>query len=494
MAETNKRPLFVIDTEPHSAESESNSKKLKYADGPKTKEQEDLEDFMFGDDSISFATTNEVPLGFMSDDSESSDSDSDSQQSSSRKKVYQPAWEDSDDEQVMMDISKTNRLRKLRKSEAESVISGAEYCRRLRGQFEKMSSGVEWAEIPDDDQDDIDFLQESGSLLSSSVGALPSTSIDISRMKDVNCLDYCKSVASSVQFHPNGRLVLVAGMDCTLRIFEADGLENVKVQGVNFDGFPIHTARFTPDGSQVVVSGRRKFFFVYDVESGAVTRIPGIEGRDDKSLERFEMDPSGRFIAFLCNNGFIALVSQKSKQWRANLKMNGSVRALSFSADGAEMYSLGGDGEVYIWDMEKLECIHRHRDHGCVNGTAIAVSPCGKYYATGSDSGIVNLYSTSDRSSRRPKPLKIIENLTTAVDCLCWNHSSEILAIATRRKKDMVRLIHIPSRSVFTNWPTERTPLHYVQHVAFSPQSGFLTVANAKGKVVMLRLRYFSEA
>ena len=42
-----------------------------------------------------------------------------------------------------------------------------------------------------------------------------------------------------------------------------------------------------------------------------------------------------------------------------------------------------GDGVVYVWDVAARECVFRHRDEGCVNGTCIAVSPCGRFYATG---------------------------------------------------------------------------------------------------------------
>eukprot|EP01050_Picozoa_sp_SAG11_P027840 SAG11_NODE_7209_length_1177_cov_1.912801_1_plen_50_part_10 len=33
--------------------------------------------------------------------------------------------------------------------------------------------------------------------------------------------------------------------------------------------------------------------------------------------------------------------------------------------------------------------------------------------------------------------------------------------------------MHIPSFSVFPNWPTSKTPLRYVKTTAFSPGSGY---------------------
>jgi hypothetical protein len=40
-------------------------------------------------------------------------------------------------------------------------------------------------------------------------------------------------------------------------------------------------------------------------------------------------------------------VETKSKMWVADLKMNGSARALSFSSDGNFITASGSDGDVY---------------------------------------------------------------------------------------------------------------------------------------------------
>lgn len=47
------------------------------------------------------------------------------------------AWQDSDDERLLVSLASVPRLRKLRRTEAEDVISGKDYVRRLRKQYEK---------------------------------------------------------------------------------------------------------------------------------------------------------------------------------------------------------------------------------------------------------------------------------------------------------------------------------------------------------------------
>jgi U3 small nucleolar RNA-associated protein 18 len=46
-----------------------------------------------------------------------------------------PAWSDSDDERISVSLAARPQLRKLRRTEAEDVITGKEYSRRLRKQY-----------------------------------------------------------------------------------------------------------------------------------------------------------------------------------------------------------------------------------------------------------------------------------------------------------------------------------------------------------------------
>ena len=83
------------------------------------------------------------------------------------------------------------------------------------------------------------------------------------------------------------------------------------------------------------------------------------------------------------------------------------------------------------------------------------------------------MYSTEHtRASAAPKPLKALMNLTTRIDSLTFNHDAQLCAMASKRNKDALRLVHVPSQTVFANWPTGQTPLSFVQCCAFTPSSG----------------------
>ena len=78
----------------------------------------------------------------------------------------------------------------------------------------------------------------------------------------------------------------------------------------------------------------------------------------------------------------------------------------------------------------------------------MAISPDGKQVATGSYAGVVNIFKF-EQSKLEDAPLKSIMNLTTAITDLKFNSTSQILGICSKWKKNAIKLIHVPSYTVF---------------------------------------------
>ncbi|XP_047327028.1 U3 small nucleolar RNA-associated protein 18 homolog [Impatiens glandulifera] len=428
----------------------------------------------------------------------------DSEFSESDEEELKPAWVDDEEEKTNINISKVNRLRKLRKDEKEKVITGSTYVSRLRAQHVKLNQGTEWAQLDsqvtynssdeeDEEEEDSDIFRTSENLVVNGGRLLPGI-LGYSRLVDANKEDRSSGPINSVQFHRNAQLLLTGGLDKKLRFFQIDGKRNTKIQSIFLDDCPIRKAAFLPEGSQVIVSGRRKFFYSFDLVKATVDKIGPLTGREEKSLEFFEVSPDSSTIAFLGNEGYILLVSTKTKQLIGTLKMNGTARSIAFAKNGEHLLSSGGDGHVYHWDLRTRTCFHKGVDEGCIHGTSICTNPNGSLFATGSDSGIVNVYNREEYLGGKRKPMKTIENLTTKVDLMKFNQDAQILAIASTMKKNSLKLVHVPSFTVFSNFPQLNHPLHFPRCLDFSPGGGFMAMGNAAGKVLLYKLHNYNHA
>ncbi|KAF3500868.1 hypothetical protein F2Q69_00044900 [Brassica cretica] len=443
-------------------------------------------------------------------DSEDDDDDDDDEQVSDDERVIrkgEAAWEDEEEQEININIASVNRLRKLRKEEDEGLISGSEYIARLRAHHAKLNPGTDWARtdshITDGDSsddggegdDDDDILKTNEDLVVKSGGSkLCSGLLEYSEHADANIADPSDAPINSVQFHQNAQLLLTAGNDRRLRFFQIDGKRNTKIQSIFLEDCPIHKAAFLPNGSQVIVSGRRKYFYSFDLENAKFDKIGPLVGREEKSLESFEVSQDSKTVAFMGNGGYILLVSTKTKELTGTLKMNGSVRSLAFSDDGKQLLSSGGDGQVYVWDLRTMKCLYKGVDEGSTCGTSLCSSPNGALFASGTDRGIVNIYKKAEFLGGKRKPIKTVDNLTSEIDFLKFNHDGQILAIISRMNKDSVKLVHVPSLTVFSNWPPPNKQMNYPRCLDFSPGSGFMAMGNASGKVLLYKLNHYMNA
>lgn len=451
-----------------------------------------------------------VGTGISNDDDDSHDKNDDEEDESSNGNDEEKTavWVDEDDEDLTYSLTSSDRTKKLRASMTETIISGGDYEARLRERHAATrTTRTDWADLDNHDDvlqgSDADAEEEIGvKLLSSTKSLLASTGtrlqphiLDVVRCPDANSEHYNSSTVNVVQFHPGSDedepLMMTGGLDKTLRFFKVNSEGSQKVHGIHFPNMPIHCASFLGDTGSIAVSGRRKFFYLYDAESGKMDKIPCIQGRKEKSLEKFVASPDGSLIAFIGNDGYIILVETKSKSWVADLKMNGTARAVTFSPCGDFITASGSDGEVYRWDIRTKKCVDRfHNEDGTITSF---VSASSRFLAVGAESGVVNIYNDNCNPFQKRSPLKSIMNMHTSIDFMRFNPTGEILALSSRREKDSLKLVHMPTQTVFSNWPTSKTPLGYVWSIDFSPGSKFMAVGNDKGKCLLYKLLHYSE-
>uniref|UniRef100_A0A3Q4HPZ3 U3 small nucleolar RNA-associated protein 18 homolog n=1 Tax=Neolamprologus brichardi TaxID=32507 RepID=A0A3Q4HPZ3_NEOBR len=376
------------------------------------------------------------------------------QAESGKSKMIVVSEDSRDDAEVLVcfRVDMKHRFRRnLMKGEAESAMTKQKLQQRMREQFQKAMGGTpSWAESSDqkrrrrrrdeededeeDEDEEDDLLRRTGNFVASS-DSLPSGILRVKKCLHANSARPSEDRLTTVQFHPSAQVVMTAGLDQSLSLFQVDGKTNPKIQSIHLERFPVHKAQFKKS------------------------------------------------------------VCVQTKEVVRSMKINGDVSGVAFSPDGSKVFANSEDGEVYVWDMRSSRCVNRFTDDGCVRGTSIASSQNGQYLACGSQSGVVNVYSQEAcLNSANPKPLKAVMNLLTSATALTFNPTSEILAIASRAEDEAVRLVHLPSLTVFSNFPVAKRKIVYrASCLDFSPHSGFFSLANNKGHAPLYRLLHYKE-
>ena len=204
-----------------------------------------------------------------------------------------PAWIDEDDD-VRVDLRSAARLKKLRQAPTDRVLKGGALEERLRARFKATKGPQDWATASkpsalaeaalDDESDDDDG------------------DLRVARETDANVRGPSKSAISGVAFHASTDLLVTGGLDKTLRFFRIDGEVNGTAGACHLADLPIRSLAWRAQTDVCIVSGRRPFYYAYDVASETATKVRLPPKSKDKSLERFALSPDGTSLAFTAHD------------------------------------------------------------------------------------------------------------------------------------------------------------------------------------------------
>ncbi|KAJ5097529.1 hypothetical protein N7456_008250 [Penicillium angulare] len=468
-------------------------------------------------------------------------------------------WHDSDDERLAVSLGSQARLRKLRVTDSEDIVSGKEYVRRLRKQFQRMHPTPDWAnpelaakrrktdsdsdasdEEMDSDEEEQLSMQPLAKLLQNSTDLtrvddnarsggkrkLRQEVLDIQRLKDVGKAQ--PSAVDSLTFHPHYPLLLSSGPASTLflhHISPSAPAPNPLLTSMHIKRTPIHTSAFAPPtGNKIFASGRRRYFHIWDLDTGKVDKVNGSADRkeEQKTMDRFKLSPCGRYVGVVGTSrkggGLINVLDSGTAQWVAQIRVDGRGGVADFAwwSDGEGMTVASKNGEVSEWDGRLRRVVARWLDAGAIGTTVISLGGRSgrtqlggdRWVAIGSSSGIVNVYDRREWASayanasqtekdgpsqagipRNPTPVRALDQLTTPISHLVFAPDGQMLVMGSRWKRDALRLVHLPSCTVYRNWPTSNTPLGRISSVAISPNSEQLAVGNEQGRIRLWEIR-----
>ena len=268
---------------------------------------------------------------------------------------------------------------------------------------------------------------------------------------------------------------------------------------------PLKTTAFhpSPNDSRIFLSARRRYFHVWNIATGSVEKVSRVYGHqhEQRTMEEFKLSPNGKYMALKGSarkgGGVINILDASTLQWITQVRIQSRRGVADFAwwGDGNGLCIAGKNGEVTEWSI-KDGVVGRWMDEGAVGTTVIAIGGNSgreawiggdRWVALGSSSGIVNVYDRrawieEQRASKKkvledeetnggipptPKPLRALDQLTTPTSHLAFSPDGQILLMASRWKHSALRLVHLPSATVYKNWPTDKTPLGRISAVAW---------------------------
>jgi len=203
---------------------------------------------------------------------------------------------------------------------------------------------------------------------------------------ELDPLEASGNVANAVAFRPDGKLVLIASADRSVRLWDVEGKRDAK----RLVG---HTATvwavaFSPDGSKAISGGVDGTARIWDLASGQ--ELFKLEGHDALvSAVAFSADGT-KALTGSFDGSVIWWNAVTGKEIR---RLDGAAKAVFAVAlhPKEKLAALAADRQVILWDYSTGEVVTKWDAHRGAVGT-VAYSDDGLSLVTGGDDGLVKIW------------------------------------------------------------------------------------------------------
>jgi WD40 repeat protein len=193
---------------------------------------------------------------------------------------------------------------------------------------------------------------------------------------------------TAIAFSPDGKSVLTAALDLTVRLWDIDG--NM-LQIFKDHGGKIGSVSFSPDGKRVLTGSSDRTARLWDL-NGKIVHI--FKGHKDEILS-VAFSPDGKTILTGSADSTARLWDPSGKTLKIFKGHTGSVTKVAFSPDGNTILTGSYDQTARLWDLHGnlLLILNGHSDYI----SAIAFSPDGSTILTGSADKTARLWDLSGK-------------------------------------------------------------------------------------------------
>ena len=190
---------------------------------------------------------------------------------------------------------------------------------------------------------------------------------DLQKRKPITYLKGHTGVVYGIKMTPDGRQIVSASHDETLRVWDlASGCCVTALENPGAKLFP--SVAITPDGKRVIASGKKHGLRIWDLERG--TCMKTIYGKFDEVF-CLATTPDGRRVVVGGWNPTIRVLDLASGKSVAALEGHtGSVHCIEFTADGKTVLSGSWDRALRVWDAKSCRCLSVYQAIAHINCTS----------------------------------------------------------------------------------------------------------------------------
>jgi DNA-binding beta-propeller fold protein YncE len=293
-------------------------------------------------------------------------------------------------------------------------------------------------------------------------------SASASTADDVRTLRGHTSPINAVAFSPDGKMLVSASSDQTIKLWNRESGELVRT----FQGHVswVQHVGFSHDGRHLASASGEGTVIVWETATGRQVRsIRGLS---------CAFSPDGQFLAVARSNRTIELRDRDESREVVTLRgTTGAMGPLALSPDGSTLASAGTETTIRLWNVSsgrEIACLRGHDK--AVRG--IAFSPNGERLASASADGTVRLWDVSSG-----EVLRIFRGHTDAVCAVAYSPDGAFVVSASNDHSvvvwDVGNFLAVRTFMGHSSW---------VRSVAYSPDGRHVASGSADKTVVLWKV------